>query len=73
MTTIAAIVSSWPTPKRQQLLHEAIDSVYGQIREPDDVLIGMDYAGMGEIENMNRVAGVPARRRHLGTQPPRRR
>ena len=50
---IAAICVSLPS--RGDLLAEAIDSVYRQTRQPDHLLIGVDYAGVGEVMNMNRL------------------
>lgn len=49
------MVTSLPTPKRRPLLLEAIDSVWAQTREPDDMVIGADYSRLGEIGNMNRL------------------
>lgn len=55
MTTIAACVISLPTPERQPLLLEAIQSVWNQTRPPDDMVIGVDFSRMGEVWNANRV------------------
>ena len=55
MTTIAAVVSSLPEPKRQPLLLEAIQSVWDQTRPPDDMVVGADFSRMGEVPNMNRL------------------
>lgn len=55
MPSIAAIVTSLPTPARQPLLLEAIASVWGQTRPPDDMVIGADYSRIGEVANMNRL------------------
>lgn len=42
-------------PQRLALLREALDSVHRQTRAPDHLLIGVDYAGIGEVLNMNRL------------------
>lgn len=55
LASIAVCLVTLPTPERQPLLHEAIDSVYAQTRQPDDVVIGLDYSRLGEVANMNRV------------------
>jgi len=55
MTTIAAVVSSLPAPKRQPLLLQALQSVWDQTRPPDDMVIGADYSRIGEVANMNRL------------------
>jgi glycosyltransferase involved in cell wall biosynthesis len=55
VTTIAAIVSSLPAPKRQPLLLQALQSVWDQTRQPDDMVVGADYSMMGEVPNMNRL------------------
>lgn len=53
--SIAAIVISLPEPKRQPLLLEAIQSVWDQTRPPDDMVIGVDFSRIGEVDNMNRL------------------
>lgn len=53
MATIAAIVVS--IYERRALLPEALESVYNQMRPPDDVVIGLDPRRLGEVENMNRL------------------
>jgi glycosyltransferase involved in cell wall biosynthesis len=53
--TIAVIVTSLPTPERQPLLAEALDSVYAQTRQPDDCVVGLDFGRMSEIANFNRL------------------
>ncbi len=55
MNTIAACLISLPEPKRQPLLLEAIQSVWDQTRQPDDMVIGVDFSRMGEVANANRV------------------
>lgn len=55
MTTIAAVVCTLPTPERQPLLFDAIQSVYDQTRPPDDMVIGLDYSRLGEVGNLNRL------------------
>lgn len=55
--TIAAIVTSLPTPERQPLLAEALESVYSQTRPPDDCVVGLDFGRMGEVANFNRLIG----------------
>lgn len=55
MPTVAAIVTSWPTPKRKPLLLEAIQSVWDQTRQPDDMVAGADFSEIGEVWNMNRL------------------
>ena len=54
---IAALIVS--LPNRHVLLDEAVKSVYHQTRQPDHLLIGVDYAGeqggVGEVANMNRL------------------
>lgn len=55
MPSVAAIVTSLPTVERQPLLLEAIASVWGQTRPPDDMVIGADYSRFGEVDNMNRL------------------
>jgi hypothetical protein len=55
MTTIAAVVISLPTPERQPLLLEAIQSVYDQTRPPDDMVVGLDFSQVGEVSNINRL------------------
>ena len=42
-------------PERHRLLAEATESVYNQTLQPDHLLIGVDYAGVGEVANMNRL------------------
>lgn len=53
MSSIAAIVVS--LPERRRLLTEAVDSVWRQTRQPDHLLVGVDYAHVGEVENNNRL------------------
>lgn len=53
MTTIAAIVVS--LPERHDLLVEALGSVRNQTRQPDDMVIGVDFSRLGEVPNMNRL------------------
>ena len=55
MTTIAVVVSSLPAPKRQPLLLQALQSVWDQTRQPDDMVVGADYSRIGEVANMNRL------------------
>lgn len=55
MASIAACVIALPEPARQPLLLEAIQSVYDQTRPPDDMVIGVDFGRMGEVDNANRV------------------
>lgn len=55
MTTVAVCVVTLPTPSRQPLLFEAIESVYAQTRQPDDMVIGLDYSRIGEVRNNNRL------------------
>ena len=55
MNTIAAIGIGLPEPKRRPRPLEALESVYDQIREPDDMLFAQDYSRMGEVANMNRL------------------
>lgn len=50
---IAALLVS--LPERGALLTEAIRSVYLQDRQPDHLLVGVDYGRVGEAENMNRL------------------
>lgn len=50
---IAACVVS--LSERHELLAEAIASVYGQHRQPDDVVVGIDYSRRGEVWNNNRL------------------
>jgi glycosyltransferase involved in cell wall biosynthesis len=42
-------------PERVDLLGEAISSVWGQTRRPDDLVIGVDYSRRGEVWNQNRI------------------
>jgi len=42
-------------PERHNLLAEALDSVYAQTLQPDDVAVGVDYQRRGEVPNMNRL------------------
>lgn len=42
-------------PDRHALLAEAVASVHAQTRQPDDLVVGIDYSMRGEIWNMNRV------------------
>lgn len=42
-------------PERHALLAEAVESVYRQSLAPDHLLIGVDYARVGEVANMNRL------------------
>jgi hypothetical protein len=53
MPRIAAVVVS--LPERHRLLIEALNSVYGQTRAPDDIVVGVDSRHYGEVENMNRL------------------
>lgn len=53
--TVAAVLIALPQPARKPLLLEAIRSVYAQTREPDDLVIGVDYGRLGEVANMNRL------------------
>ena len=55
MTSIAVVVSSLPAPKRQPLLLQALQSVWDQTRQPDDMVVGADYSRIGEVDNMNRL------------------
>lgn len=55
MSTIAVCLVTLPTPERQPLLHEAIESVYNQTRQPDDMVVGLDYSRLGEVKNNNRL------------------
>ena len=55
MPSIAAVVTSLPEHARRPLLVEAIGSVWAQTREPDDMVIGVDFSRIGEVENMNRL------------------
>jgi glycosyltransferase involved in cell wall biosynthesis len=50
---IAAIVVS--LPERHYLLKECLDSVAWQTREPDDILVGVDWRHYGEVGNANRL------------------
>lgn len=43
-------------PERHRLLAEAIASIHGQSRQPDDCVIGVDYSRLGEVANNNRLA-----------------
>jgi len=51
--SIAALVVS--LPERRGLLYEAIESISDQTRQPDHLLIGVDYAHVGEVANQNRL------------------
>ncbi len=42
-------------PERFSLLSEAIESVRKQNRQPDDLVIGVDYSRRGEVWNNNRL------------------
>jgi hypothetical protein len=55
MNTIAAIGIGLPEELRKPLSLEAIQSVYDQTRQPDDMVFGQDFGRMGEVENMNRL------------------
>ena len=55
VASIAVVVSSLPAPKRQPLLLQALQSVWDQTRQPDDMVIGADYSRIGEVPNMNRL------------------
>lgn len=55
MPTIAAVITSWPKPKRRALFLEAQQSVFDQTREPDDMVAGADFSEIGEVWNMNRL------------------
>lgn len=55
MNTIAACLIGLPTPKRQPLQLEALQSVWDQTRPPDDLVLGSDFSGRGEVWNANRV------------------
>lgn len=55
MASIAAVVIGLPEPKRLPLSLEAIQSVYDQTRQPDDMVFGQDFSRIGEVENMNRL------------------
>lgn len=50
--SIAVVVVS--LPERHQLLAEAIASVYAQVWQPDDLVVGVDYSRVGEVWNNNR-------------------
>lgn len=51
--TVAAVVVS--LAERHTLLAEAVASVYAQTRQPDDLVIGVDYSRRGEVWNQNRL------------------
>ena len=53
--SIAVVVSSLPARKRQPLLLQALQSVWDQTRQPDDMVVGADYSRIGEVANMNRL------------------
>lgn len=53
MTRIAAVVVS--LPERHDLLVEALGSVQRQIRQADDIVVGIDPRHYGEVANMNRL------------------
>lgn len=53
MASIAAVVVS--LPDRHHLLTEALASIHGQTRAPDDTVIGVDPYRLGEVGNMNRL------------------
>lgn len=41
--------------ERHSLLADAVESVYTQTRQPDDLVIGVDYSMRGEVWNNNRL------------------
>lgn len=53
MPSIAAVVVS--LPDRHELLCEALASVRGQTRQPNDTVVGIDPYRLGEVANMNRL------------------